>query len=185
MLNEEKIIEKCARNEKKAQKMLYERYAPVLLGICIRYAATRAEAEDILQEAFLKIFLNISDFQGKGAFEAWMRRIVVNTAITHFHQNQKFRYHYDIEDVQERKIENYKVLQNASDFTRQELFDVIKSLPDGYRVVFNLYAIEGYKHKEIAQMLDIDTNTSKSQYSRARKVIQKKLAALKKIPEQH
>jgi RNA polymerase sigma-70 factor (ECF subfamily) len=181
MLDENEIIKGCCRNERKAQKALYERYAPILLGVCIRYSGRRAEAEDILQDGLIKVYFNIRDFAGKGSFINWMKKIMVNTAITHYHRNLKHHYHQDIEDIREMNIEG-KVMDTA-DFTRAELFNVIKDLPHGYRMVFNLYAIEGYKHKEIATMLEIDVNTSKSQYSRAKALIRKRLGLLNKMAE--
>ena len=178
MLDEKDIIEGCCRNERKAQKALFEKYASILLGVCIRYSGKREEAEDILQDGLIKVYFNIKDYAGKGSFINWMKKIMVNTAITHYHRNLKHQYHQDIEDIREMDIQGASL--GTVDFTREELFGVIRDLPHGYRLVFNLYAIEGYKHKEIAEMLEIDVNTSKSQYSRAKGLIRKKLAALKK-----
>ena len=118
---------------------------------------------------------------GKVSFINWMKKIMVNTAITHYHRNLKHHYHQDIEDIRETDIEGTSL--DTAEFNREELFNVIKELPHGYRMVFNLYAVEGFKHKEIARMLEIDVNTSKSQYSRARGLIRKKLGSLKKIAE--
>ncbi len=174
MLAEEQLIERCKKQDKTAQKILYDKYAALMFAICVRYVFERSEAEDILQEGFVKIFSYIKKFEGRGSFEGWMKRIMVNTAITHYHKNSKHnKYHYDIIDVQETSFEkkNYK----ESDYTLDELNKIIQSLPEGYRIVFSLYAIEGYKHKEIAKLLKIDINTSKSQYSRAKKMIRKKL----------
>ena len=179
MLDEKEIIEGCCRNERKAQKALYERYASILLGVCIRYSGRRDEAEDILQDGLIKVFFNIREFAGKGSFINWMKKIMVNTAITHYHRNLKHQYHQDIDDIRETDIDGLPL--NVSEFTREELFGVIRDLPQGYRVIFNLYAIEGYKHKEIAEMLEIDVNTSKSQYSRAKALIRKKLGKLGRI----
>jgi len=180
MITEKQLIEKCRKNDRAAQKILYDRYSPIMLGICMRYVYERSEAEDILQEGFLKIFTKVSEFEGRGSFEGWMKRIFVNTAITHYHKNSKHnKYHYDIDDVKIPK--NEKPAYGESEFTREELFNIIHSLPEGYKVVFNLYALEGYKHKEIAEMLKIDINTSKSQYSRAKKLIRKKLESLGQI----
>jgi RNA polymerase sigma factor (sigma-70 family) len=181
MLDEKEIIEGCRRNERKAQKALYERYASILLGVCIRYSGRRDEAEDILQDGLIKVYFNIKEFAGKGSFINWMKKIMVNTAITHYHRNLKHQYHQDIEDIRETDID--WVSLNTSEFTREELFNVIRDLPHGYRLIFNLYAIEGYKHKEIAEMLEIDVNTSKSQYSRAKALIRRKLGTLRKIAE--
>ncbi|MFW5879796.1 MAG: RNA polymerase sigma factor [bacterium] len=178
MLNQEKIIEGCKKNDRKAQKKLYETYAPTLLGICARYANDISEAEDILQEGFLKIFENINDYSGKGHLVGWMKRVMVNTAITNFHKNKKHYYHNELEDVQEDvQIE----VTPETAFSTQELNDLLQRLPEGYKMVFNLFAIEGYKHKEIAEMLNIDENTSKTQFLRARKWLIKELAKQEKI----
>ena len=179
MLDEKDIIEGCCRSERKAQKALYERYAPVLLGVCIRYSGRRDEAEDILQDGLIKVYFNIRDYAGTGSFINWMKKIMVNTAITHYHRNLKHQYHQDIDDIRETDIDGVEM--GTADFSREELSNVIHDLPDGYRMVFNLYAIEGYKHKEIANMLEIDVNTSKSQYSRAKSLIRRKLGTLNKI----
>lgn len=178
MWNDEEILRECIKDNRKAQKLLYEKYAPVLLGICIRFTRNRDEAEDILQEGFVKIFLNIGNFKSKSSLMSWMRRIVINTAITMYHRNMKHQHHYDVEDFRDRNVG--EIENGETEFTREELTNVIKELPAGYRMVFNLYAVEGYKHKEIAKKLEIDINTSKSQYSRAKKLIQFKLAELKK-----
>ncbi|MCX6257519.1 MAG: RNA polymerase sigma factor [Bacteroidia bacterium] len=178
MVNEKQLIEGCLKQDRKAQKILYEKYSSVFLGVCSRYTRDRSEAEDVLQEAFLKIFTNIKQYAGIGSFEGWMRRIVVNTAISQFRQNVKHYYQQDITDVKESKIDENVVID--ADFTQEELLQVIRDLPRGYQMVFNLYAVEGYMHKEIAEMLKIDVNTSKSQFSRARKIIQMKLNELSK-----
>jgi RNA polymerase sigma factor (sigma-70 family) len=179
MMSEQQIIKLCAKHDRKAQQELYDKYSRLLLGVCLRYASDKAEAEDILQESFLKIFFNIQDFAGSGSFAGWLRRVAVNTAITHYHKNLKYRYQVDIEEYE---TEETGVISFEEDFyTSDELFKVLNELPPGYRMVFNLYAVEGYKHKEIAEMLDIDTNTSKSQYSRAKAVLRDKLEKLGKL----
>lgn len=172
-LPEEQLIDLCKKRDRKAQKQLYSKYASVLLGICMRYSASKHEAEDILQEAFIRIFNHISQFNGMGSFEGWLKRIVVNTAITAFHRNKKHNRMDDIDEILETDIEGYSL--DDAEFTHEELLKIINMLPEGYKMVFNLYAIEGYKHKEIADLLNIDVNTSKSQFSRARKLIQTKL----------
>ena len=179
MMNDLQIIEGCARHDRKAQKMLYEKYSRLLLGVCLRYAGDRAEAEDILQDSFLKIFFRIKDYTGSGSFTGWLRKVVVNTAITHYHQNLKYRYYIEIDDYvsHETGVTGF----DEDFFSSEELFMVLNELPRGYRMVFNLYAIEGYKHKEIAEIMGIDANTSKSQYSRARAVIRDKLKRLGKL----
>jgi RNA polymerase sigma factor (sigma-70 family) len=179
MMTDNQIIEGCTRHDRKAQKVLYDKYSRFLLGICLRYVADKAEAEDILQESLLKVFLNIKDYSGTGSFTGWLRKIVVNTAITHYHKNLKFRYHLEIEEYV--SIETGATSFEEDFFTADELYKVLNELPKGYRLIFNLYAVEGYKHKEIAEMLGIDVNTSKSQYSRAKSVLRKKLDDLGKL----
>lgn len=175
MFSEEQIISGCKKNERKAQKMLYDRFAPIMLGVCIRYAQDRQEAEDILQEGFLKIFLGIRQFENKGSFEGWIKRIMVNTAISNYRKNLKHYYHDEIDNAS--NIDNSPFVPNY-EFSKTELLQVIRELPEGYRLVFNLYAIEGYKHKEIADLLDISVTTSKSQFSRAKKMIKKRLEGI-------
>jgi len=175
-MSDQQIIAGCAKHDRRAQKVLYEKYSRFLLGICLRYASDKAEAEDILQDSFLKIFFSIKDFSGTGSFIGWLRKIAVNTAITHYHKNLKYRYHVEIEDYV--LVETAKTSFEDDLFTSDELFKVLNELPTGYRMVFNLYAVEGYKHKEIAELLGIDTNTSKSQYSRAKAVLRDKLEKL-------
>jgi RNA polymerase sigma factor (sigma-70 family) len=159
--------------------MLYDKYSPLLLGICLRYAASREEAEDILQESFMKIFFSIEDFRGAGSFAGWLRKIVVNTSITHYHANLKFRHQVDIEDYMSAEVAGPGFDEDL--FSSEELYLVLNELPSGYRIVFNLYAVEGYKHKEIAEILNIDVNTSKSQYSRAKNSIRSRLGLLRAI----
>ena len=178
MTDESRIIKRCIRKDRSAQKQLFERYASILLGVCRRYTLDLPEAEDILQEGFIKIFLNLRNFSGKGPLVNWMRKIMINTAITYYHKHYKHRFHQEIEETEGSGT--LRVEEWDAEFTREELLKVIQDLPPGYRMVFNLYAIEGYKHKEIADMLDIDVNTSKSQYSRARKLIREELLKLEK-----
>ena len=179
MMSDPQIIEGCARHDRKAQQVLYDKYSRFLLGVCLRYAVDKSEAEDILQESFLKIFFNIKDFSGTGSFIGWLRKIAVNTAITYYHKNLKFRYHIEIEDYASVEVGELSFEEDL--YTSEELYKVLNELPAGYRMVFNLYAVEGYKHKEIAEMLGIDTNTSKSQYSRAKAAIRDKLEKLGKL----
>ena len=178
-MSDQQIIEGCASHERKAQQVLYDKYSHFLLGVCLRYARDKAEAEDILQDSFLKIFSNIKDFSGTGSFIGWLRKVAVNTAITHYHKNLKYRYHVDIEEYV--SVETGTTSFEEDFFTSDELYKVLNELPTGYRMVFNLYAVEGYKHKEIAEILGVDTNTSKSQYSRAKAVIRDKLEKLGKL----
>ena len=179
MKDEKELLRRCTRNDRTAQKILYDRFAPAMLGICVRFTGNRAEAEDILQDGFVKVFLKLKDFEGRSSLYGWIRKVMINTAITHYHRNLKHRYHYDIDDFRER--DTVEADWQDAGFTADELQGVIASLPPGYRMVFSLYAVEGFKHREIAKELGIDVNTSKSQYSRARKLIQSRLASLDKV----
>lgn len=183
MMSDQQIIEGCANHDRRAQQELYDQYSRFLLGVCLRYATDKAEAEDILQESFLKIFLNIKDYTGSGSFIGWLRKVAVNTAITHYHKNLKFRYHLEIEEYV--SVETGTISFEEDLFTSEELYKALNELPAGYRMVFNLYAIDGYKHKEIAKILGIDTNTSKSQYSRAKAALREKLENLGKIKDRY
>jgi RNA polymerase sigma factor (sigma-70 family) len=179
MMSDQQIIAGCAKHERRAQQVLYDRYSGFLLGVCMRYATDKAEAEDILQDSFLKIFFSIKNYSGTGSFIGWLRKVAVNTAITNYHKNMKHRYHIDIDEYM--PAETGVVSFEEDYFTADELYMVLNELPTGYRMVFNLYAVEGYKHKEIGEMLGIDINTSKSQYSRAKAVIREKLEILGKL----
>jgi RNA polymerase sigma-70 factor (ECF subfamily) len=179
MMGDQQLIKLCARHDRKAQQELYDKYSGLLLGVCLRYAADRAEAEDILQDSFVKIFFNIKDYTGSGSFTGWLRKVTVNTAITHYHKNLKYRYHVDIEEFV--SVETGTTSFEEDFFNSEELIRVLNELPAGFRMVFNLYAVEGYKHKEIGEMLGIDTNTSKSQYSRAKAALRSKLETLGKL----
>jgi len=178
-MEEKELIQRLLKNEKTAQKYLYNKYSSLFYGICIRYTTNTDEACDILQEGFLKILTHINKYSGTGSFEGWMKRIIVNNAINNYHKNLKYRYHSDISEIKDI-IEDETNLDEIN-YSYEELLKIIQVLPDGYRTIFNLYAIEGYKHKEIAEMLKISENTSKSQYHRAKKILQDKLVELSKI----
>jgi RNA polymerase sigma factor (sigma-70 family) len=171
------IIVGCKKMEKKAQRCLYDKYASLFLGIAYRYSRSREDAEDILQEAFVKILTRIDQYSETGSFEGWMKKILINTAISHYRVTQKHDFHKDFDSISEIKIEDYEI--DSNEFTREELFKSINTLPAGFKLIFNMYAIEGYKHREIADMLEITVGTSKSQYSRARAYLQGKLNELK------
>ena len=150
------------------QHELYQRFAPKMYGVCLRYAANAAEAEDILQEGFIKVFGKLESFRREGSFEGWVRRIFVNTAIEHF---RKKSYLQPITEKEEGSYEakNLSVLDNLAE---KDIVGLIQELSPGYRTVFNLYVIEGYTHREIADQLGISEGTSKSQLSRAKLILQ-------------
>lgn len=159
-------------NDPKAQGELYQRLAPRMFGICLRYTRNQMEAEDVLQEGFIKVFRYMQDYRNDGSLEGWVRRTMVNTAINFY--KKKAKYQKDI-SLDERDPINQDEESAIDKMSAQELLDYIQELPDGYRMVFNLNVIEGYTHKEIGEMLNISENTSKSQLSRARHVLQGKL----------
>jgi len=168
----EDFIERCLDNEPKAQGELYRRFAPKMFGICLRYTRNRMEAEDILQEGFIKVFRYLKDYRSDGSLEGWIRKTMVNTAINFY--NKKIKYQKDVSLDQTEPI-NHDEESAIDKLSAKELMEHIQELPDGYRMVFNLNIIEGYTHKEIGKMLNISENTSKSQLSRARGVLQGKL----------
>jgi RNA polymerase sigma-70 factor (ECF subfamily) len=168
---EDEIIKGCLRRDRSAQKLLYETYSSKMYGICYRYLKESMEAEDVLVTAFMKVFEKIEQFKHEGSFEGWIRRIVVNEALTCLRKKRNMYLETELEKVDSDP--NYK---NLSDHLEAEdLVQLVKELPTGYRIVFNMYAIDGYSHKEIADSLGISENTSKSQLSRARTYLQKVL----------
>jgi RNA polymerase sigma factor (sigma-70 family) len=169
---ERKLVADCAHNNAKAQRMLYERYYRKMYVVALRYSKTTFEAEDILQESFIKIFQNIKDFGFESSLDYWVKRVVVNTALK---QNRKILEKMHMDDVTEMHDEPVEDIV-FSGYNFQELLKMIQQLSAGYQMIFNLYAIEGYKHNEIAEMLGITEGTSKSQYARAKVLIQKMLA---------
>jgi RNA polymerase sigma-70 factor (ECF subfamily) len=169
--NDYDIIKGCLQNSAAMQKMLYDKYAAKMYGIALRYAHDPEDAKDILQDGFVKVFQNLSKFKGSGAFEGWMRRIFVNTAIEHYRKKNNT---YEIQESHEEQI-NDREITALDKLAAVEILNMVKSLPNGYRTVFNLFAIEGYSHKEIADLLNISEGTSKSQYARAKALLQEKI----------
>lgn len=176
MISNNQIIERCKAGKQDAFRELYNLYASSMLGVCFRYSKSRDDAEDILQEGFIKVFQKINDFKGTGVFEGWLRRIMVNTAINHYKANLKYNYHDEIKD----DMNAYEDSSVGSVFLEEkvpqkQIFKMIKELPDGYRMIFNMYVLDGLTHKEIAEELKISENTSKSQLSKARKTLRNKI----------
>lgn len=169
METEAQLIEACLRNDRNAQRKLYNAYAGRMLVVCMRYVQNQAEAEDILQEGFIKIFQNLDKFRAESTLGSWIKRIVINTTINQIRSQKHFQ---DMDDVQEYENQVSDNLSGIEAIHFQELIEMIQKLPKGCRTVFNLFAVEGYKHHEIAQMLNITEGTSKSQYSRAKTILQ-------------
>lgn len=174
-MSDEKMLEGCQKNNEVAQKQLFERYSRVMTGVCMRYADRYEEAQDMVQDGFIKVFKKIGSFSGRGSLEGWIRKIMVNTALDHLRKRKKERFHLDVEEVEYKLQDDQAIIASMQ---ADDLLKLVQSLPVGYRTVFNMYAIEGYTHKEIADKLGVSENTSKSQYSRARSLLQKKLEQL-------
>lgn len=175
MYSEEELIRLCLGNDSKAQEDFYKRFAPKMYGVCMRFAKSQMEADDFLQEGFIKVFINLKSFRQEGSLEGWIRRTIVNTAINLIKKNSKFLKDIELDKADFIPQEEASALDTLS---ADELLKLINQLPTGYRMVFNLNVIEGYTHKEIAGLLNISENTSKSQLSRARNTLQKKIAEL-------
>lgn len=169
-MTEEQLVKECVSGSPVAQKKFYDLFANKMMGVCLRYTNNYEEAQDVLQDAFIKIFNKLPDFESKGSLEGWVRRIMVNTALDAYRKSKKHQKDVDVDSV--------SFLLDSNDYTIEsmnadDLLSIIKTIPEGYRVVFNLFAIEGYSHKEIADMLGVTESTSKSQYSRAKKMLRK------------
>lgn len=164
-MTEEALIEACQREVPDAQKELYNRYSPMAMGICMRYLRHREDAEDVMVEALFKVLTNIQKFKGEGSFEGWIRRIVVNEALMFLRRRHNFNMTVELDQVREPSTEETAV----SKLAKEDILNLMNELPTGYRTIFNLYVLEGYKHREIADMLGISINTSKSQLILARK----------------
>ena len=172
MTDQEKdIVKGCQKGDRKMQQLLYSKYSRSMYAVAVRYTKMQQEAEDIIQEAFIKVFKNIDKFRQDSSLGYWIKRIVINTALNH--QRSKL-YLYPMVDVHEMTNKPSEELI-ISDFSHQELIEMIRELPSGCQTIFNLYAIEGYKHHEIATMLEISEGTSKSQYSRAKVLLKERI----------
>ena len=180
-VNLESLIDLCGKQNSKAQRQLYDRLSPKMMAVCRRYIGDVSEAETVLVTAFLKVFNKINQFSGTGNFEGWVRRIMVNESLLYLRKNKSMYLEVDIEDA---VIEpNYGQADYL--FEEKELLEMINNLPVGYRTVFNLYAIEGYSHKEIGDQMGINENTSKSQLSRARAILKNEVLRREKLVEQN
>jgi RNA polymerase sigma-70 factor (ECF subfamily) len=170
MLNESELIEGCCKGNRASQKALYDHYCRKMLVVCLRYSKTTAEAEDILQEGFVKVFQGIKNFRQEAKLDTWITRIMVNTALN---VQRKKMYLYPMVDVTQIILPDQELSLSGINFN--ELLEMIQALPQGCQIVFNLFAIEGYGHKEIAELLGISEGTSKSQFARAKSLLQERL----------
>ncbi len=165
-----KLIQQCANNDRKAQGEIYRIYSGKLFGLCLKYSRNRAEAEDNLQDGFITIFKKVEQFKHKGSFEGWMKRIVINTAL------QKYREKNVLNLIQDIDVNNEVIVEvDEEDVSLDYLLELIQELPNQYRIVFNLYVLDGYSHREVADTLGISEGTSKSNLSRARTILKRKI----------
>lgn len=169
LMTEQTIIAGCLHNDAAAQRELYNRFSPKMLSVCYRFAQSREDAEDMLQEGFIKVFTQIHTFQNKGAFEGWIRRIIVHTCINFLKKNKKFNESVDLDYANTLQVREETI---PSIMQARQIIECIRLLPLGYRTVLNLYALEGYSHREIGGMLDIEESTSRSQYTRAKAMLE-------------
>ncbi len=175
--DDSRLVKECLRGNGKAQKALYDRFSTKMMGLCYRYVRNRADAEDILQEGFIKVFTSLKQFQSTGSLEGWIRRIMVNTAINFLNKNKRLQYRIEIED------HTQPAGPEAADagVHQADILSMLHQLPTGYRTIINLYAIEGYSHKEIGEKLGIAEVTSRSQYSRGKEMLKKIQAQQEKV----
>ncbi|MDQ6813227.1 MAG: sigma-70 family RNA polymerase sigma factor [Bacteroidota bacterium] len=168
MTDYQALVKNCLKGKTAAQKQLYEEFAPTMLGVCYRYTKSLQDAEDVLQEGFVRVFTFLNQYNRQGELGAWIRRIMVNTALNYLKKSQKYQHEllFDKTDLAAISCEDPEVLLQA-----KELAELIRQLPTGYQAIFNLYAIEGFSHVEIGQILGISENTSRSQYMRARNLL--------------
>jgi RNA polymerase sigma-70 factor (ECF subfamily) len=171
-MNDETLVKKCLKDDANAQRLLFENYAPKMMSTVLRYMKNKEISNDVVQDGFIKVFKNLNSYKKEGTLEGWIKRIMINTALDELRKERKYNNSTQFED-----LEFSIALKEKTDdkLLADNLLDLVQQLPDGYRTIFNLYAIEGYSHKEIGILLEITESTSKSQYSRARKVLQEAL----------
>jgi RNA polymerase sigma-70 factor (ECF subfamily) len=174
-ITEHELIQQCINNDATAQKKLFELYAPTLMGVCFRYAKNESDANEILQLGFIKIFNHLNKFKFESSLSTWLTRIMINTALNFIKANEKVKWEAELSSI--AQDENCSVEQ-LHHIDLKTLMDCIQELPTGFRIVLNMYAIEGYSHKEIAQELNIAESTSRSQFARAKALLEKKLILL-------
>ena len=165
------LVNKCKTNDRKAQELLYKQMADKMLGVCMRYAIDKMEAEDMLQNGFIRVFNKMQDYRGEGSFEGWVRRIMVHSSIEYYRKHHKMMQVVEIDEVNEPSANAFA----ASNLEAKDLLVLIQQLAPGYRIVFNLFAIEGYSHKEIGEIVGITEGASKSQLSRARSILKEQI----------
>ena len=174
-MNEQQLIAGCKKGNRLAQKELYDIYSRRMMGVCLRYVNDRETARDLLQEGFVKVFTSMDSYSGAGSFEGWMRKIFVNCALEYLRKSDVIRESVDLDNTIELVSPDTSAVSKMSE---KELMGLVHELPSGFQTVFNLFAIEGFSHKEIGEMLDITESTSRSQYTRAKQLLQRRINAL-------
>lgn len=174
-ITEKHLIDACKIGDRKAQKLLYDTYAGKMMGVCLRYCKDRETAKDLLHDGFLKVFMHIDDFENKGSFEGWVRRIMVNTALEHLRKHADDGYNQQIEEAYSLSSDDLGALERMQ---AEELVAIIQRLPDTYRSVFNLFVVEGFSHKEIAEAMNITESSSRVYLTRAKQLLQEMLTKL-------
>lgn len=172
-LTERELVKGCLGGDRRCQEGLYDRYARRMYAVCLRYARHELEAQDLMQEGFIRVFDKLKDFRLEGSLEGWVRRIMVHTAINHYRRKSFHLERFGLERLPDSPVESDALDQLG----QEEILSLVASLPDGYRMVFNLFAIEGYDHSEIAELLGCGESTSRSQLAKARRLLQQKLLA--------
>lgn len=172
MISEHKLLKECRRGNAKYQRMLYERFSAKMLAVCARYFQSIEEAQDALQDGFIKVFASIGSFREEGSLEGWVRRIMINTSLNLHRKNLKHYYHVDLGETETRIADER---QSSDNLEVQDMLKMIQKLPNGYRIVFNLYEIEGYSHQEIADELNVSVSTSKTQLLKARRKLREQI----------
>lgn len=170
-ISDEKLVKGCLKGDALYQKTLFEKFSPRMLGIAQRYTKNSDEAHDILQETFIKVFNNLIKYKHNGSLEGWVRKICVNSSLDYLRKNKNLKFNDDVSEL-EYKLQSTET-NILEELAAEDLMGILSQLPEGYKAVFNLFVIDGFSHKEIAEQLEISVNTSKSQFSRARGLLKK------------
>ncbi|MCB0760089.1 MAG: sigma-70 family RNA polymerase sigma factor [Flavobacteriales bacterium] len=176
-MTDQELVRACLEGSGKAQRLLYDKYSGQMMAVCLRYAGNEPDAQDMMQEGFIKVFDKLGQYSGKGSLVGWIRSVVISCALVHIRKEKRFMFHEDVEEVQHLTDDDVDAVSRMS---QAEIMELIRQMPDGYRTVFNLFAIEGYSHKEIAELIEVSESTSKTQFFKAKAWLKKELNALER-----